>query len=356
MSEVFSASLGMKRVTECIFMSKVAVMTEDSLVFQNPCQSEASKTRPELCSAVPKLVIIGPQKTGTSALRAFLSEHPSVAPNIKNNETFEEIQFFDGRHYDRGISWWEVCTALHGYKEKHTQSKKFLCESDALDKRLRERKKREKERECERERYKEEWFEFDCFFFLSISQQPLTFWFGNEVFDWSYLQGIWNNSQGIPKNSCLRSLQRTLQVGRRQFECMQFCPMPELLPSWPTRSSGHTLGSRYLKPASGLIFFTCVLTVLAKRSIAATMTNVRVDLATFLCFGNSTWRQKVKGLQTSFPFMMWSQDKQTSRPTCYISGTNVCTQATTRSIFRDGYNSTSQRMWVPEKSTKEKQK
>ena len=105
MSEVFSASLGMKRVTECIFMSKVAVMTEDSLVFQNPCQSEASKTRPELCSAVPKLVIIGPQKTGTSALRAFLSEHPSVAPNIKNNETFEEIQFFDGRHYDRGISW-----------------------------------------------------------------------------------------------------------------------------------------------------------------------------------------------------------------------------------------------------------
>ena len=60
------------------------------------------------CSRLPDLLIIGPQKTGTSALHKFLNMHPSVSSNANSPKTFEELQFFSGPNYERGIDWYEI--------------------------------------------------------------------------------------------------------------------------------------------------------------------------------------------------------------------------------------------------------
>lgn len=51
-------------------------------------------------------MVIGPQKTGTTALYSFLSLHPSIASNLPSRETFEEIQFFNAKNYYRGLDWY----------------------------------------------------------------------------------------------------------------------------------------------------------------------------------------------------------------------------------------------------------
>ncbi|XP_039293526.1 bifunctional heparan sulfate N-deacetylase/N-sulfotransferase [Nilaparvata lugens] len=58
------------------------------------------------CEQLPRFLVIGPQKTGTTALYAFLSMHPNISSNIPSPETFEEIQFFNGRNYYRGLAWY----------------------------------------------------------------------------------------------------------------------------------------------------------------------------------------------------------------------------------------------------------
>lgn len=58
------------------------------------------------CDRMPSLVIIGPQKTGTTALYTFLKEHPLLKSNKMSNESFEETQFFSDRFYHRGIDWY----------------------------------------------------------------------------------------------------------------------------------------------------------------------------------------------------------------------------------------------------------
>ncbi|KAI7688136.1 hypothetical protein SSS_08178 [Sarcoptes scabiei] len=59
------------------------------------------------CSQFPKFLILGPQKTGSTALHQFLSLHPSLKPSLQNNQTFEEIQFFStDRNYLKGIDWY----------------------------------------------------------------------------------------------------------------------------------------------------------------------------------------------------------------------------------------------------------
>jgi len=55
---------------------------------------------------VPSLLVVGPQKTGTTALYAFLSLHPRVASNLPSPDTFEEVQFFNGKNYYKGIDWY----------------------------------------------------------------------------------------------------------------------------------------------------------------------------------------------------------------------------------------------------------
>lgn len=43
--------------------------------------------------------------TGTTALYLFLSMHPDLSSNYPSSETFEEIQFFNGHNYHKGIDW-----------------------------------------------------------------------------------------------------------------------------------------------------------------------------------------------------------------------------------------------------------
>lgn len=50
--------------------------------------------------------MIGPQKTGTTALHSFLTMHPSVQTNFPTKEYFEELQFFNGPNYLKGIDWY----------------------------------------------------------------------------------------------------------------------------------------------------------------------------------------------------------------------------------------------------------
>lgn len=55
---------------------------------------------------MPRFLVIGPQKTGTTALYTFLSLHPAISSNLPSPDTFEEIQFFNGKNYYRGLDWY----------------------------------------------------------------------------------------------------------------------------------------------------------------------------------------------------------------------------------------------------------
>ena len=57
--------------------------------------------------SLPDILIIGPQKTGTTALHSFLKLHPSVESNRNSPTTFEEPQFFSNTAiYELGIDWY----------------------------------------------------------------------------------------------------------------------------------------------------------------------------------------------------------------------------------------------------------
>jgi heparan sulfate N-deacetylase/N-sulfotransferase NDST2 len=56
------------------------------------------------CDQLPRFLVLGPQKTGTTALYTFLSMHPAIVSNYPSPETFEEIQFFNGKNYYKGIA------------------------------------------------------------------------------------------------------------------------------------------------------------------------------------------------------------------------------------------------------------
>lgn len=89
---------------------------EKRLLYTNPCaDSRHQKMLPvnsTLCregngaARLPNLIILGPQKTGTSALSLFLSIHPNVATNMPIDGSFEELQFFGGTNYHRGM--WNI--------------------------------------------------------------------------------------------------------------------------------------------------------------------------------------------------------------------------------------------------------
>ena len=57
------------------------------------------------CSRLPNFLVIGPQKTGTTALYQFLQMHPAIQSNFPSPDTFEELQFFSGPNYEKGIDW-----------------------------------------------------------------------------------------------------------------------------------------------------------------------------------------------------------------------------------------------------------
>ncbi|EEB17253.1 heparan sulfate N-deacetylase/N-sulfotransferase, putative [Pediculus humanus corporis] len=73
-------------------------------VWGNPCDDSRHIkiwSKNKTCDQLPRFLVIGPQKTGTTALYTFLSMHPEVQSNFPSAETFEEIQFFNGKNYYR---------------------------------------------------------------------------------------------------------------------------------------------------------------------------------------------------------------------------------------------------------------
>ncbi|XP_068136841.1 bifunctional heparan sulfate N-deacetylase/N-sulfotransferase 4 isoform X1 [Hyperolius riggenbachi] len=78
-------------------------------LWQNPCDDRRHRdiwSRDKTCDRLPKFLIIGPQKTGTTALYLFLLMHPYIISNFPNPKTFEEVQFFNGNNYHKGIDWY----------------------------------------------------------------------------------------------------------------------------------------------------------------------------------------------------------------------------------------------------------
>ncbi|XP_050056596.1 bifunctional heparan sulfate N-deacetylase/N-sulfotransferase [Aphis gossypii] len=78
-------------------------------IWGNPCLDQRHLkiwSYKKSCQHLPKFLVIGPQKTGTTALYTFLSMHPNISANIPSKETFEEIQFFNGRNYYKGLDWY----------------------------------------------------------------------------------------------------------------------------------------------------------------------------------------------------------------------------------------------------------
>ncbi|XP_078284665.1 LOW QUALITY PROTEIN: bifunctional heparan sulfate N-deacetylase/N-sulfotransferase 2 [Rhinoraja longicauda] len=82
---------------------------EKDPLWQNPCDDRRHKdiwSKEKTCDRLPKFLIIGPQKTGTTALHFFLSLHPGIMSNSPSPVTYEEIQFFNGANYHKGIDWY----------------------------------------------------------------------------------------------------------------------------------------------------------------------------------------------------------------------------------------------------------
>ncbi|KAI1887086.1 hypothetical protein AGOR_G00202500 [Albula goreensis] len=78
-------------------------------LWQNPCHDKRHKdiwSKEKTCDRLPKFLVIGPQKTGTTALHAFLTLHPAITSSFPHPSTFEEVQFFTGPNYHRGIDWY----------------------------------------------------------------------------------------------------------------------------------------------------------------------------------------------------------------------------------------------------------
>nr|XP_055130708.1 bifunctional heparan sulfate N-deacetylase/N-sulfotransferase 3 isoform X3 [Symphalangus syndactylus] len=78
-------------------------------LWQNPCDDKRHRdiwSKEKTCDRLPKFLVIGPQKTGTTALYLFLVMHPSILSNSPSPKTFEEVQFFNRNNYHRGIDWY----------------------------------------------------------------------------------------------------------------------------------------------------------------------------------------------------------------------------------------------------------
>jgi hypothetical protein len=68
---------------------------EQAATWSNPCEDRRHLdiwSDKKSCRRLPHFLLIGPQKTGTTALHAFLQSHPSIRANYPSAQTFEEIQ------------------------------------------------------------------------------------------------------------------------------------------------------------------------------------------------------------------------------------------------------------------------
>lgn len=71
------------------------------------------------CTNLPEAVILGPQKTGTTALHLFLSSHPNMSTSYTSPDKYEEVQFFsDESLYMKNVDWY---LDQFPYPGRHTQ-------------------------------------------------------------------------------------------------------------------------------------------------------------------------------------------------------------------------------------------
>ena len=82
---------------------------ERQAVWSNPCEDNRHEeiwSDSKSCDKLPQVLVVGPQKTGTTALHSFLNLHPNVVSSYPSKETFEEVQFFSSRRYTEGLDWY----------------------------------------------------------------------------------------------------------------------------------------------------------------------------------------------------------------------------------------------------------
>lgn len=82
---------------------------ESDPVWVNPCLDARHKSiwaSSKSCESLPQFLLLGPQKTGSTALYTFMSLHPALAASRPSPETFEEVQFFNGKNYYKGLDWY----------------------------------------------------------------------------------------------------------------------------------------------------------------------------------------------------------------------------------------------------------
>ncbi|XP_072940975.1 bifunctional heparan sulfate N-deacetylase/N-sulfotransferase isoform X1 [Epargyreus clarus] len=75
----------------------------------NPCDDVRHRriwSKGKWCGTLPKVLVIGPQKTGSTALYTFLAMHPALVPNLPSAATYEELQFFNNNNYLKGLDWY----------------------------------------------------------------------------------------------------------------------------------------------------------------------------------------------------------------------------------------------------------
>ncbi|XP_065063486.1 bifunctional heparan sulfate N-deacetylase/N-sulfotransferase 3-like isoform X2 [Rhopilema esculentum] len=79
-------------------------------VWRNPCNDSRHLeiwSPNKSCQRLPKCLIVGPQKTGTTALRAFMRLHPNLITSKLSQRFYEEIQFFNNAtNYAKGLDWY----------------------------------------------------------------------------------------------------------------------------------------------------------------------------------------------------------------------------------------------------------
>ncbi|MCL4125710.1 UNVERIFIED_CONTAM: hypothetical protein GTU68_025104 [Idotea baltica] len=98
-------------------------------IWGNPCLDHRHTdiwSLNKTCMQLPKFLVIGPQKTGTTALYTFLAMHPAIIANNPSPETFEEVQFFNGNNYYKGIDWY-----MQFFPVQQNSSSNFLFEKSA---------------------------------------------------------------------------------------------------------------------------------------------------------------------------------------------------------------------------------
>ncbi|XP_067046227.1 bifunctional heparan sulfate N-deacetylase/N-sulfotransferase-like isoform X2 [Acropora muricata] len=82
---------------------------EEDPIWQNPCRDPRHKniwSSAKSCKKLPSFLVVGPQKTGTTALHTFLKMHPDILSSEPSVTTYEEVQFFNGHNYNRGLDWY----------------------------------------------------------------------------------------------------------------------------------------------------------------------------------------------------------------------------------------------------------